>query len=60
VLLGELIGPAELKRALEQAGETHALDAETDVAPLSLPSSALHEADFAERTSVSDFPEARR
>lgn len=60
VLLGELIGPAELKRALENAGETHALEVENDVAPLSLPSSALHESDFNERTSVSDFPEARR
>jgi hypothetical protein len=49
VLLGELVGPAELRRALERAGETHADEAE-DVAPLSLHHSALGRS--------SDFPEA--
>ena len=48
VLLGELVGPAELRRALERAGETHADEAE-DVAPLSLRQSAL--------ARSSDFPE---
>jgi Kef-type K+ transport system membrane component KefB len=61
VLLGEFIGPAELRRALERAGETHAFDAASDVAPLSLPSPALQDADseLPERTVVSDFPEGR-
>ena len=50
VLLGELVGPAELRRALERAGETHADEAE-EVAPLSLHHSAL--------SRSSDFPDAR-
>jgi len=49
VLLGEFVGPAELRRALERAGETHADEAE-DVSPLSLRHSAL--------SRSSDFPEA--
>jgi hypothetical protein len=57
VLLGELVGPAELRRALEQAGETHA-EQVGEMAPLSLTSSALHASDFPERRS-SEFPEAR-
>lgn len=48
VLLGELIGPAELRRGLELAGETQA-DAARDVSPLSLRHSALGRS--------SDFPE---
>jgi len=47
VLLGELVGPAELRRALDRAGETHAEDAD-DVAPLSLRHSALGSSDFPE------------
>ena len=58
VLLGELIGPAELRRALERAGETHALEGDADVAPVSLPSSALRRSDFPERDSHADLPEA--
>lgn len=36
VLLGELVGPAMLRRGLERAGETHAVDA-VEPAPLSIP-----------------------
>jgi len=50
VLLGELVGPAELRRGLELAGETH-LDEGQDVAPLSLHHSALGRS--------SDFPDPR-
>lgn len=50
VLLGEFVGPAELRRALERAGETHADEAQ-DVAPLSLTHSQLGRS--------SDFPDAR-
>jgi hypothetical protein len=55
VLLGELLGPAELRRALERAHETHA-DEIQDIAPMSLPSAALHSSDFPSRAS--DFPGA--
>jgi hypothetical protein len=47
VLLGELVGPAELRRALEVAGETHAESAE-DVSPMSLRHSAFGSSDFPE------------
>jgi hypothetical protein len=56
VLMGELIGPAELRRALERAGETHAVEVE-DVAPLSLPSSALR-SDYPGPEQSSDLPGA--
>jgi hypothetical protein len=56
VLLGELVGPSELRRALDQAGETQA-EAGAEVAPLSLTSSALNISDYPERRS--DSPEAR-
>jgi hypothetical protein len=52
VLLGELIGPAMLRRSLERAGETHAVDV-TEPAPLSLRHSALP--DFSDRDSRSDL-----
>jgi hypothetical protein len=57
VLLGELIGPAELRRALERAGETQAVQPEAEVAPLSLPSSALHPSDYPDPQRRSDYPE---
>jgi hypothetical protein len=57
VLLGELIGPAELRRALERAEETHAEEVQ-DVAPLSLPSNALQNSDYPPRDAASDFPGA--
>jgi hypothetical protein len=59
VLLGELVGPAELRRALERAGETHAVDGTNDPAPLSLPSSALRASDFPDPGRRSDYPERR-
>jgi hypothetical protein len=49
VLLGEFIGPAELRRALERAKETHAEEAE-GATPLSLRPSVL---------GTSDYPGAR-
>jgi hypothetical protein len=55
VLLGELIGPSELRRALERAGETHGEEIQ-DVAPLSLPSAALRSSDFPARDRGSDLP----
>jgi hypothetical protein len=58
VLLGELVGPAELRHALERAGETHAVESnKDDVAPLSLPSSALRASDFPDPQRRSDYPE---
>ena len=57
VLLGELIGPAELRHALERAGETHAVQAENEMEPLSLPSSALRASDYPDPQRRSDFPE---
>jgi hypothetical protein len=59
VLLGELVGPAELRRALERAGETHAVDGTNEPAPLSLPSSALRASDFPDPGRRSDYPERR-
>ena len=58
VLLGELIGPAELRRALERAGETHVPDGSEDMAPLSLPSNALHPSDFPEIEATTNRREA--
>ena len=40
VLLGEMLGPALLRRALDRAGETHVVD-DSEPAPLSIPSNAL-------------------
>lgn len=48
VLLGELVGPAELRRGLERAGETHVEDT-NDVSPVSLRQAVLGRS--------SDFPE---
>jgi len=53
VLLGELIGPAELRRALERAGETHAEEPQ-DIAPVSLSSAALRSSDFPDADRASD------
>lgn len=50
VLLGELIGPAMLRRSLERAGETHVVDIEPS--PLSVPPGALD--------ASSDYPRASR
>ncbi len=36
VLLGEMLGPALLRRGLDRAGETHAVD-DSDASPLSMP-----------------------
>jgi Kef-type K+ transport system membrane component KefB len=42
VLLGEMLGPALLRRGLDRAGETHVVD-DAEPAPLSMPSNALSE-----------------
>ncbi len=52
VLLGELIGPAMLRRSLERAGETHAVEA-MEPSPLSMPRGAFAHGD---RDSVSGTP----
>lgn len=57
VLFGELVGPLELRRALERAGETHAVEAHP-AEPLSLPSSALAAGDIPEKSRASDVSEA--
>jgi hypothetical protein len=57
VLLGELVGPAELRHALQRVGETHTVEAESEMAPLSLPSSALRASDYPDPQRRSDYPE---
>jgi hypothetical protein len=58
VLLGELVGPAELRRALERAGETHAVATDGEVSPLSLPrSSRPRNSDYPDPGRRSDYPE---
>jgi hypothetical protein len=56
VLLGELVGPAMLRRSLDAAGETHAVDP-SEPAPLSLPSTALRSSIVVDQDGRSDFPE---
>jgi hypothetical protein len=59
VLLGELLGPSELRRALQRAGETHAVEADDDdVSRVSLPSASLRPSDYPERKTVSNHPGA--
>jgi hypothetical protein len=58
VLLGELIGPAELRRALERAEETHLEVADAAPAPLSFRPSAPDPSDFP-GPSDPDSPGAR-
>jgi hypothetical protein len=56
VLLGELIGPGMLRRSLERAGETHAVEA-MEPAPLSLRQS---QADSAPESLSPPFSEPPR
>jgi len=56
ILLGELIGPAMLRRSLERAGETHAVEA-IEPAPLSLARPALaHDGDDEHHSPFSEPP----
>jgi hypothetical protein len=57
VLLGELIGPAMLRRGLERAGETHVVEA-VEPAPLSVPRGAPLPS-FTERDVLSEPPRSR-
>jgi hypothetical protein len=57
VLLGELIGPAMLRRGLERAGETHVVEA-VEPAPLSVPRGAPLPS-FHEHDVLSEPPRSR-
>jgi hypothetical protein len=55
VLLGELVGPAMLRRGLERAGETHAEEA-VEPAPLSMPRGMRPPPSFREHEALSEPP----
>jgi hypothetical protein len=55
VLLGEVVGPAMLRRGLERAGETHVVEA-VEPAPLSIPRGMRPPPSFAEHEALSEPP----
>jgi hypothetical protein len=55
VLLGELVGPAMLRRGLERAGETHVVEA-VEPAPLSIPRGMRPPPSFGEHEALSEPP----
>jgi hypothetical protein len=55
VLLGELVGPAMLRRSLERAGETHVVEA-VEPAPLSIPRGMRPPPSFREHEPFSEPP----